>query len=426
MFLFGVMAGVGSKYSNREVVIMSRRGENIRKRRDGRWEGRLIVGYDTVGKARYHSVYGHSYQEVKKKKSLFIKACKNKNLCSDENRLDNLPLTFSRITDEWLNSRKDAIKGSTYAQYSFMIDKYILPQLGNRMLSALSSDLLNEYLKNLLRFGRADGKGGLSPKTVSDIRSILMQVIGYAKELNYSCPADLKIFYPKKRQPDIEVLTKAEQNRLEQILFQSSDPIRLGIILSLYGGLRIGEVCALQWGDFNYTAGTVKISKTVMRIKNMTPNSFKKTRVIIDRPKTEHSYRTIPLPSFIMDILIPENKASDCYILSGTTNYIEPRICLKQYKQVLKEAGLRSFTFHALRHTFATRCVENGFDIKALSEILGHANVSTTLQRYVHPSMECKREQMERLGKISIWGQKKGMKKTETSDYSSLSNTDIL
>lgn len=387
---------------------MPRRGENIRKRKDGRWEGRIIIGYDLRGKARYRSVYGHSYQEVKEKKNLLALSLRTEVNCSAGQGKEYLRLSFAQILEEWLNSRKDSIKESTYTQYAFMLHKYILPELGEQPLSALSSDMLSEFLKNKLCSGRADGKGGLSPKTVADIRSILLQGISYARERKYPCAVDTKIFYPKTRQPNIDVLTKAEQKKLEQTLFQSSDPIRLGIMIALYGGLRIGEVCALQWGDFNYTAGTVRISKTLIRIKDLTRDSLKKTKVIIDKPKTEHSNRIIPLPSFLMEFMRQEAKGENCYVLTGTAEYVEPRLCLKQYKQVLEQAGLPSFTFHALRHTFATRCVENGFEIKALSEILGHSNVSTTLQRYVHPSIECKREQMERLEKLSVWGQDHG------------------
>lgn len=387
---------------------MPRRGENIRKRKDGRWEGRIIIGYDLSGKARYRSVYGHSYQEVKEKKNLLAISGRNEGYSSSGQGKGYLRLTFAQVMEEWLDSRKDSIKTSTYTQYSFMLNKYILPELGAQPLSSLSSDMLNEFLKNKLYSGRADGKGGLSPKTVADIRSILLQGISYAGERKYPCAVDTKIFYPKTRKPNIDVLTKAEQNKLEQTLFQSSDPIRLGIMIALYGGLRIGEVCALQWGDFNYTPGTVQVSKTLIRIKDLTRDSLKKTKVIIDKPKTEHSNRIIPLPSFLMEFMRQEAKGENCYVLTGTAEYVEPRLCLKQYKQVLEQAGLPSFTFHALRHTFATRCVENGFEIKALSEILGHSNVSTTLQRYVHPSIECKREQMERLEKLSVWGQDHG------------------
>lgn len=395
---------------------MPRRGENIRKRKDGRWEGRIIIGHDLSGKAQYRSVYGHSYQEVKEKKKLLALAIRNEEHCSSGYSQEHLRLTFAQVMEEWLDSRKDSIKVSTYTQYSFMLNKYILPGLGEQPLSSLSSDILNAFLKNQLHSGRADGKGGLSPKTVADIRAILLQGISYAKERKYPCAVDTKVFYPKIRQPNIDVLTKAEQNKLEQVLSQASDPIRFGIMLALYGGLRIGEVCALQWGDFNYTAGTVRISKTLMRIKDLTPNSIKKTKIIIDKPKTEYSNRIIPLPSFLMELMRREAKGETCYVLTGTAEYVEPRLCLKQYKQVLEQAGLPSFTFHALRHTFATRCVESGFDIKALSEILGHSNVSTTLQRYVHPSIECKREQMERLERISIWGQNNGTENPKIAD----------
>lgn len=407
-------------------MIMPRRGENIRKRKDGRWEGRVIISYDTDGKARYRSVYGHSYQEVKDKKEHLAAACKGIVPFPEEFHRDRLKLTLSQVMQEWLDSRKDSIKDSTYAQYNFMLNKYILPDLGDRYMASLTSDQLDTFLKNKLHSGRSDGTEGLSPKTVSDIRSILLQGIEYARERKYPCAVDAKIFYPKNHQPTVEVLTRDEQEKLEQILFQSSDPIRLGIMIALYGGLRIGEVCALQWGDFNYTSGTVQISKTMMRIKDLTPNSFRKTKIVIDRPKTERSNRIIPLPSFIMEVMKREAKSSECYILSGTTEYIEPRVCLRQYKKVLEKAELPSFTFHALRHTFATRCVENEFDVKSLSEILGHSNVSITMQRYVHPSMERKREQMERLEKISVWGQKNGHLNVKTNDISGNTGTDNL
>lgn len=405
---------------------MSRRGENIRKRKDGRWEGRAIIGYGTDGRAKYRSVYGHSYQEVRAKKNLLATAGKGAAPSSAGPDRDRMKLTLNEVMNEWLDSRKDAIKDSTYVQYYFMLHKHILPELGNCPLASLTSDTLDLFLKNKLHFGRADGKGGLSSKTVSDMRSILLQGIEYARARKYPCAVDVKVFYPKSQQPNIDVLTKAEQEKLEQVLFQSSDLIRLGILIALYGGLRIGEVCALQWGDFHDTAGTVQIRKTMIRIKDFTPNSARKTKIIIDSPKTERSNRVIPLPSFLMEVMRREARGNDCYILTGTTDYIEPRTCLKKYKKVLEKAGLRPFTFHALRHTFATRCIESGFDVKSLSEILGHSNVSTTLQRYVHPSIESKREQMERLEKVSIWGQNCGQKSSKTLECSRVPSTDTV
>lgn len=200
-------------------------------------------------------------------------------------------------------------------------------------------------------------------------------------------------------------MTRAEQATLEKFLFAHPEPLELGILIALYGGLRIGEICALQWKDFHFDSGTIHVTKTMLRIQNVTSNCQKKTKILISRPKTESSNRIVPLPSFLMSFLKRYRMEPDVYILTGTRSFLEPRMCLDKYKQILNQVHLKPFTFHALRHTFATRCVESEFDIKSLSEILGHANVNTTLQRYVHPSIDLKKEQMNRLEKISILGQ---------------------
>ena len=182
------------------------------------------------------------------------------------------------------------------------------------------------------------------------------------------------------------------------------NPFHLGILLTLYSGLRIGEICALQWQDFDFRNGTIMISKTLYRIQTENPDNNQKTKIIIESPKTESSIRVIPLPSFILNICINNCGKNQCYVLTGTEKYMEPRLCLKKFKNILKELGFSNYTFHTLRHTFATRCVENGFDVKSLSEILGHSNINTTMQRYVHPSLEFKQRNMDRLESISIFG----------------------
>ena len=147
----------------------------------------------------------------------------------------------------------------------------------------------------------------------------------------------------------------------------------------------------------------------MIRIQNVNKASGeKKTKILISSPKTQSSNRLIPMPSFVMKVLSQIKQEADIFLITGTISYMEPRTYLEKYKQILKKAGLKPFPFHSLRHTFATRCVESGFDTKSLSEILGHANVNTTLQRYVHPSIDVKKEQMNRLQKISIWGQNDG------------------
>lgn len=394
----------------KDLITMGRHGENIHKRKDGRWEARILYGHDPDRKAKYLSVYGKSYSEVKEKR--------NKLLKNETNDLGNhihqtkQKVTFGYIMIEWLNTRKDSVKESTYAHYNNLIEKHILPELGKLYLSTLTTDTLDTFLRNKLYNGRLDGKGGLSPKTVSDIRAILILGLEYAKRQQYPCFVNNKIFYPKLQQPCIKVLSREEQAKLERVLFQHPDPLELGILTALYGGLRIGEICALQWKDICFESGIVNINKTIIRIQNSSNDSSKRTKILIDRPKTEQSNRIIPLPDFVLNFIKNYQMDSDAYLLTGTKMYLEPRICLEKYKKVLAKAGLQPLTFHTLRHTFATRCVESGFDTKSLSEILGHSNVNTTLQRYVHPSMELKKEQMNRLEKIMIQGQNNGQKNT--------------
>lgn len=390
---------------------MGRKGENIRKRNDGRWEARIICGYDSSGKARYRSVYGRTYQEVREKRTML--------LASDAGIRDGkaaaqnkLKITFRELMQEWLDSRRGLVKESTIVHYSDLLEKHLLPELGGCYISSLTADSLDSFLLQKLRSGRLDRQGGLSPKTVADLRSVLMLGLEYARQRNYSCGVDRKLFYPRNRKPDIEVLTREEQKRLETVLFCDPAPLKLGILIALYGGLRIGEVCALQWKDIQLESGMVRVSKTMLRVRDLSPDAPRKTKVVIASPKTESSVRVIPMPSIITDLLREYRKQPEAYILTGTGAYMEPRVCLGKYKKVLCQAGLKSYTFHTLRHTFATRCVESGFDPKSLSEILGHANVTTTMQRYVHPSIELKKEQMERLGKISVRGQNSGQKDT--------------
>ena len=224
-----------------------------------------------------------------------------------------------------------------------------------------------------------------------------------------SCSLQLEVFHPPVDKPVIKVLTRKEQEQLESFLCQHLGSLEAGIIVALYGGLRIGEICALQWGDINFENETIQVSKTMIRIQNVNKASGeKKTKILISSPKTQSSNRLIPMPSFVMKVLSQIKQEADIFLITGTTSYMEPRTYLEKYKQILKKAGLKPFPFHSLRHTFATRCVESGFDTKSLSEILGHANVNTTLQRYVHPSIDVKKEQMNRLQKISIWGQNDG------------------
>ena len=368
---------------------MGRHGENIRKRKDGRWEARYIKDYDSQGKAIYRYIYGKTYLEVKEKRKAEQEKNNLKNITSKA--------TFEQLSDDWLNYKKNFVKESTYANYVHIIHKHLIPELGDIYTTSLTSALLEEFLHNKLQSGRLDHKGGLSNKTVADLRSVLKMILNYGQNHNICNLENIYLPIPSGRKPQIHVLTRNDQKKLENYLLHEIVPLHLGVILSLYAGLRIGEVCALQWKDFNFEHGTIHISKTVIRIQNTDPDTKPKTKLIIEKPKTSSSERTIPLPKDILTIFKTNRQNGDIYLLTGTICFMEPRVCLKKYKDLLQKAGIGDYSYHALRHTFATRCVEKNFDIKSLSEIMGHSDVTVTMQRYVHPSFERKKEQMNRL-----------------------------
>lgn len=378
---------------------MGRRGENIRKRKDGRWEARMLAGYDEHNRAKYHSIYGKSYADVKEKRNNWLRTHDMSKPVVPSN---TYKITVAQLMNEWLYSKQDIVKESTYVHYMRIIQNHINPELGDFHLSAVTTDMMDSFLRRKLHTGNLVTAAGLSPKTVSDIRSVILQGFDYARRRNYPCVADTKLFYPRSIPEQIQILSIEEQIQLEKVLYRNINSFKSGILVTLYSGLRIGELCALQWKDIHLKEGTLHISKTLIRIQDTNPSSQQKTKLLITQPKTNNSFRIIPLPSFILKILQQFVQPPDHYLLTGTFSPLEPRSCLSKYKRLLRIAGLKSYTFHTLRHTFATRCVENGFDAKSLSEILGHSSVSTTLQRYVHPSMDLKRAQMERLSILTV------------------------
>jgi len=166
-------------------------------------------------------------------------------------------------------------------------------------------------------------------------------------------------------------------------------------------GMRIGEVCALRWADISLTDRTIRVHSTMQRLKNYDETSTAKTKIVVTTPKTDTSFRIIPLTHFAAELcrsMDPHDP--EAYILTGTAQFMEPRVLQYRFKKHTAACGLEGMHFHALRHTFATRCVEVGFEIKSLSEILGHASTAITLERYVHTSIELKRANMDKLSAL--------------------------
>lgn len=372
---------------------MSKRGENIYKRKDGRWEGRYIRSHDMSGKAEYGYIYGKTYSEVKQK-LLRMKVLPQQR----PEKQGKQAITYSQLLDEWLRFSRLNTKESTFARYSHLIEKHIKPYLGNLLLLQLTTQIVEEYIASQLKNGRLDGRGGLSPKTVTDILTVIKSSIEYARYNNCEIVCNLKKLSVKKKEKEMRVLTPAEQTALLKTLTEEMDLYKFGVLLSLYTGIRIGELCALTWEDLCLSQAVLRVRKTMQRIQDTEIGAIHKTKIIITEPKSKCSVREIPLPPFIVDIARQFSAPPQAFVLTGDTKrFIEPRTMQNRFKSYVSESGIKKANFHATRHTFATRCVEVGFEIKSLSEILGHANVNITLNRYVHSSFELKCSNMNKL-----------------------------
>ncbi len=375
---------------------MSRKGENIRKRKDGRWEGRYKRGVKENGTTDYGSVYGKTYKEAKTK--LFAA---KQNLSSRLVPL-NAERRFSEVLRLWEETNRIRLKGGTEHRYTYLIETHIIPELGKLRLSQITSATVNAFLMKKLQNGRLDGKGGLSSAYVSSMMIIINSALSFAAAEQMCQPLKTPIYKPQTEKEELEILSMDEQLMLEKYAMTDLTPTKVGIMISLYTGLRIGEVCALTWDDIDLENEVIHVRHTVARVKDSNPNSDKKTVLIIDEPKTKAAKRNIPIPSTLLPVICEFREISSSgYIASDKNTFLSPRTFEYRYHRVLDSCGVSSVNYHALRHTFATRCVEAGVDVKSLSEVLGHANVSVTLNTYVHSSMSLKKCQLEKMAALT-------------------------
>ena len=361
---------------------MAKRGSNIYLRKDGRYEGRVSIGYTESGRVRYKSVYAHTLAEVKQKMEDLYSL------------RDTVPVTALRLTvqeacEQWLAACKLRVKESSYAIYRNTIRNHILPQLGKLSFAELNTAKLNTFISEKLSHGRLNRRGGLSAKTVRDIMTVYRSVEHYAsREFGVR---ETHFTMPKSEQKQLDILSKCERNRLERFLVGAHEISCAGILLCMYTGLRIGELCGLKWADIDFTNGTVSVKRTVQRV-----NCCGSSEVRIGAPKSRRSIRQIPVPEFVLKHLLRFRAAESVFVLSGQTKPIEPRTMQNRFAAILKRCNVRKVNFHLLRHTYASVCIELGFDVKTLSELLGHADASLTLNRYVHSSLEQKKKYVER------------------------------
>lgn len=368
---------------------MARRGENIHKRKDNRWEARIIIDRDENKKPIYKSIYGKSYQEVRNNVKKYLELKKD-----SVNVVRSTALTIEDLSNFWLEDRKKRVKPSTYSNYYWKVQNHIIKHLGKLKLNYFTDDTLSHF-ETLLQ------EDSLSIKTRNDIFVLLNQILRYGIKKKVLCSSFeyLQTKCPVKK--EIKILAKEETKTLVNSLQFDFRLKNIGILLCLYTGIRLGEVCALQFKDINFKDNTMYICKTMQRIKVANPTTKQKTQIIIDEPKSQNSKRLVPVPQFLMAYLIqnqPEKKNwKDCYILTGESNYIEPRSYQYYFEQKLEECKIEKVNFHSLRHTFATNAVESGMDIKMLSELLGHTDIKLTMQLYVHPTIENKSFYLEKI-----------------------------
>lgn len=290
------------------------------------------------------------------------------------------------IFTDWLADIKPRVKPTTYSTYRSAIQRHISPALGTIPALRLTGDDVSDFMTMI-----SDESSGLSDATVRIIACVLRNSLEFARKRGADVSPELCRVAKKQPKPNVPVLTEEERTQLLAQLGPCPNGKDLGVLLSLKTGLRVGEVCALKWGDISLDEGVLYVRRTVQRIKT-TDGS---TRLYFGDPKSADSRREVPLSPSMLKVLRMRRRADDVYIVSGHADRtVEPRTMQRHFKIVLKRAGIRDLNFHALRHTFATRCVERGFDVKSLSMVMGHADVKTTMNIYVHPSQERLRDMM--------------------------------
>lgn len=298
--------------------------------------------------------------------------------------------TFQFIYSEWRKAKSRMVKESSLATYSTNAETHLLPVFGSER------DITEHMVQ---RFIDAKTDAGLSPNTVRDLLLLLRMVTVFGFRHGWNDFRGWEVRLPKSdRKPRMAVLTVSEQRRMMTFLTENFSFRNLGLYLCLCTGMRIGEICALQWGDIRSDAKSIKVRRTIERIYTGIGGT-RRTQLLLSTPKTQNSCREIPVIGDLTRMLRPFVSISvrDNFLLTNSAKPLEPRQYRRYYKKVLRENGFPDLNFHGLRHTFATRCIESHCDYKTVSSILGHASIATTMNLYVHPDIEQKRKCIDKM-----------------------------
>ncbi len=298
--------------------------------------------------------------------------------------------TFEEVAWMWQEEKRHYVKRSTYAAYALLLANHLVPAFGQE--HDVTESMVQDFVLTKLDYG-------LSQKSVKDMLVVMRMVLRYGSKKGYMDYRVIDVKFPTERErKEVEVLSRTSQQKIMKYLTENFSYMNLGIYICLCCGLRIGEICALRWEDIDLKAGVIRISKTIQRIyiKNGTDC---RTEVIIGSAKTMSSMRIIPIAKDLKAMLRTRYRYldGDNYVLTNTARPLEPRTYRNYYNRLMQSLQMPKLKFHSLRHSFATRCIESRCDYKTVSALLGHSNISTTLNLYVHPDMEQKQRCVEQM-----------------------------
>lgn len=387
-FIFSLLFFTKNESNNRKNIyrqisrqergfLMSKRGENIYKRKDGRWEGRFAKGRKENGSIWYGSIYGRTYQEVKQR--LYPLKIKYASLIQTTGRCAT-PLYKWGL--QWVDELQKKVKPSTYSSYRYKLEHYIFPRIGEIELNQVTSSLLQE-LVDIWK------KEGLKTSTIRVLFQLVKSCFSHAvkKGLLLVNPCQT-VHLPKVEKRTVHSLTKGQQAQLVDVAKKM--PLKKGLptLLALNAGLRIGEIAAMTWENIDFESNTIAITHTYQRIPFYSIDGAK-TQLIRQKAKTQASQRVIPMTQVIRKYLLQKKKRSySPFVFSNGGRPCEPRLLTRYFQQLVKKANLSGVHFHQLRHTFATRCLERNRDIASISCLLGHASTQMTLDVYADSLIE--------------------------------------
>ena len=360
---------------------MSRRGENIYKRKDGRYEGRYVIGKTPAGRTRFGYVYARQYAEVR----AMLLQRKAERLQADRPS-SAYHGTLADWMERWMEDELlDSVKESSWQTYRNLLTRHLLPRLGGYALMQLTPHVVYEFVEEL-------ESSGLAESTVRGVYRLLSSAMRYALDEGVIRKNPCRRIHIQHREHgEQRVLNRSEQEKLRQTADDTRD---LPALLSLYTGMRLGEICALKWTDIDWEQGTITVRRTVQRIAGKGAESNgRRTLLMIGSPKSRRSCRIIPMPEFILTLLRGRLQSCDAteYVFGKALSASDPRTIQRRFTRLAKKLGLSGAHFHTLRHTFATRLIELGVDVKTVSTLLGHSSARTTLDFYAHSLSEQQR-----------------------------------